>query len=134
MTDNAGSWFVELTNQGNAYGPQSGDDQRQDCDDVHGRSPVAPAGNQTQRTSYGREAIEASGLNYRVELKSLSHHGRNGRPAAKGSRSLSDTGDVLGVVGKQLYPVQYYQAFGFLDAIVADWGTPLPHGRSPGQR
>jgi len=38
----------------------------------------------------------------------------------------SDTGDVLGVLGNSYIPVQNYQAFGFLDAIVEK-----TRGRSP---
>lgn len=102
-------------------GPQSGDDQRQDGNDVHGRSPVASTGNQTQPTPTAREAIEASGLNYRVELKSLATTEGTAVPQRKGVVRC-DTGDVLGVVGNSYIPVQNYQAFGFPDAIVAEGG------------
>jgi len=76
------------TTKENKHAPQSGDDQLQDGIDVHGRSPVALDGNLAKRTG------DSSGSHrgFRPKLSGItqvtSHYGRNGRPAAKGRRSI----------------------------------------------
>ena len=65
------------------------------------------------------EAIDAAGLNYLAELKSVQT--QDGIPIPQRKAVIrSDSGEVLGVVGNSYVPVQNHQAFGFLDAIVAD--------------
>jgi phage/plasmid-like protein (TIGR03299 family) len=68
-----------------------------------------------------REAIVASGLDYRVAIKELATVDQQEVPQRK-AVVRCDTGDVLGVVGNSYVPVQNHQAFGFLDAVVADAG------------
>lgn len=64
------------------------------------------------------QAIQAAGLNYLAELKELQTV--EGKLVSQRRAVVrSDTGDVLGVVGKSYVPVHNYQAFGFLDAVVA---------------
>jgi phage/plasmid-like protein (TIGR03299 family) len=67
------------------------------------------------------EAIEAAGLSYQAELKELRTVEGRSVPQRR-AVVRSDTGDVLGVVGKSYVPVQNSQAFSFLDAVVADGG------------
>jgi hypothetical protein len=102
-------------------GPHSGDDQRQDSDDVHGEVPWHRLGTKLNEPVPAGEAIEASGLNYRVELKSLAIPDGTAVPQRK-SVVRSDSGDVLGVVRNSYITVLNYQAFGILDAIVANGG------------
>lgn len=65
------------------------------------------------------EAIEAAGLNYQADLKDIET--TDGIPSPQRKAVIrSDSGDVLGVVGTSYVPVQNHQAFGFLDAVVAD--------------
>lgn len=68
-----------------------------------------------------REAIVAAGLDYQVELRELVTDEGIAVPRRKGV-TRTDTREVLGVVGNTYVPVQNYQAFGFLDAIVAEGG------------
>jgi len=86
-----------------------------------GEVPWHRLGTKLNQPATAREAIEASGLNYQVELKSLATTEGTAVPQRKGV-VRSDSGDVLGVVGNSYIPVQNYQAFGFLDAIVAEGG------------
>jgi phage/plasmid-like protein (TIGR03299 family) len=66
-----------------------------------------------------QEAIAAAGLDYLAELKPVQT--TDGIPVPHRKAVVrSDSGDVLGVVGNSYVPVQNHQAFGFLDAIVAD--------------
>lgn len=86
-----------------------------------GEVPWHQLGTRLDEPATAREAIEAAGLNYLAELKDVQT--TNGTPVPQRKAVVrSDTGDVLGVVGKSYVPVQNYQAFGFLDAIVADGG------------
>lgn len=86
-----------------------------------GEVPWHQLGTRLDEPATAREAIEAAGLNYLAELKDVQTVGGTPVPQRK-AVVRSDTGDVLGVVGKSYVPVQNYQAFGFLDAIVADGG------------
>lgn len=86
-----------------------------------GEVPWHQLGTRLDEPATAREAIDASGLNFQVSLKSLSTTDGLSVPQRK-AVIRSDTGDVLGVVGNSYIPVQNYQAFGFLDAVVADGG------------
>jgi len=84
-----------------------------------GEVPWHRLGTRLEEPATAREAIEAAGLNYLAELKEIETTEGSQIPQRK-AVVRSDTGDVLGVVGNSYIPVQNYQAFGFLDAIVAD--------------
>jgi len=86
-----------------------------------GEVPWHRLGTKLNEPATAGEAVEASGLNYRVELKCLAITEGTAVPQRK-SVARSCTGDVLGVVGNSYIPVQSYQAFGFLDAIVVEGG------------
>jgi phage/plasmid-like protein (TIGR03299 family) len=86
-----------------------------------GETPWHQLGTKLNQLATAAEAIEASGLNYRVELKSLATEDGTAVPQRKGV-VRSDTKAVLGVVGNSYIPVQNYQAFDFLDEIVAGGG------------
>ena len=86
-----------------------------------GEVPWHKLGTRLENPATAREAITAAGLDYRADLKDMQTG--DGSPVPKRKAVVrSDTGDVLGVVGNSYVPVQNYQAFGFLDAIVADGG------------
>ena len=86
-----------------------------------GEVPWHRLGTRLEEPATAREAIEAAGLGYEVELKDLAT--TDGTPVRmRKAVRRCDTGDVLGVVGTSYVPVQNRQAFGFLDAIVADGG------------
>ena len=86
-----------------------------------GEVPWHRLGTKLEQPATAREGIEAAGLNYLVELKPLKTNDGNDVPTRKATVRL-DTSDVLGVVGNGYVPVQNFQAFGFLDAIVSDGG------------
>lgn len=86
-----------------------------------GEVPWHGLGTRLEEPATAREAIEAAGLNYLAELKDIQTDEGTLVPQRK-AVVRSDTGDVLGVVGKSYIPVQNHQAFGFLDAIVAEGG------------
>ena len=86
-----------------------------------GEIPWHGLGTSLDEPATAREAIEAAGLDYLAELRGI----QTADGTSVSSRKAvvrSDSGDVLGVVGNSYVPVQNYQAFGFLDAIVADGG------------
>lgn len=86
-----------------------------------GDCPWHRLGTKLDQPATAREAITAAGLDYRVELKPLETDDGYNVPSRKAT-VRSDTNQVLGVVGNGYVPVQNFQAFGFLDAIVADGG------------
>ena len=86
-----------------------------------GEVPWHRLGTKLNQPATAREAIEASGLNYRVDLKSLATTEGTPIPQRKGV-VRSDTGNVLGVVGNSYVPIQNSEAFEFLDTVVADGG------------
>ncbi len=86
-----------------------------------GEVPWHRLGTRLDHPATAREAIEISGLNYQAELKDTQT--TDGIPIPQRKAVIrSDTCDVLGVVGNSYVPVQNCQAFGFLDAVVADGG------------
>jgi len=84
-----------------------------------GEVPWHGLGTRLESPATAAEAIQAAGLNYLAELKPLQTIEGKSVPQRR-AVVRSDTGDVLGVVGNAFMPIQNYQAFGFLDAIVAD--------------
>lgn len=84
-----------------------------------GEVPWHGLGARLDEPATAREAIEAAGLDYLAELKTIKTTDDVPVPSRK-AVVRSDSGDVLGVVGNSYVPVQNYQPFGFLDAVVAD--------------
>ena len=86
-----------------------------------GEVPWHGLGSQLAAPATARETIVAAGLDYEVELTSMTT--TEGIPVPhKRAVVRTDSKDVLGVVGNTYVPVQNHQAFGFLDAVVADGG------------
>ena len=84
-----------------------------------GEVPWHRLGTRLEEPATASEAIDAAGLNYLAELKSIQT--QDGIPIPQRKAVIrSDSGEVLGVVGNSYVPVQNHQAFGFLDAIVAE--------------
>lgn len=84
-----------------------------------GEVPWHRLGTRLDEPATAREAITAAGLDYMAELRSIQTC--DGIPIATRKAVVrSDSLDVLGVVGNSYVPVQNHQAFGFLDAVVAD--------------
>jgi hypothetical protein len=90
-----------------------------------GDAPWHGLGTKLDQPATSREAIDAAGLNYRVDLKPI-YTGDGTLISQCKAVVRDDSNVVLGVVGNSYQPVQNYQSFGFLDAIVADG-----HGSSP---
>ena len=84
-----------------------------------GEIPWHGLGTRLEEPATAREAIRVSGLDYLAELKEIETVDGTPIPQRK-AVVRSDSGDVLGVVGNSYIPVQNRQAFGFLDAVVAD--------------
>ena len=84
-----------------------------------GEVPWHKLGTRLNEPATAREAIDAAGLNYLAELKPIQTS--DGIPIPQRKAVIrSDSREVLGVVGNSYVPVQNHQAFGFLDAVVAD--------------
>jgi len=84
-----------------------------------GQTPWHRLGTKLNEPATAAEAIEAAGLNYRVDLRPLETD--DGLPVPQRKAVVrSDSNAVLGVVGNSYQPVQNYQCFGFLDSIVSD--------------
>jgi len=86
-----------------------------------GEVPWHHLGTKLDHPATAREAIEAAGLSYLVELKSLKTN--DGQEVSTRKATVrTDTNQVLGIVGNGYVPCQNSQCFGFLDSIVADGG------------
>lgn len=84
-----------------------------------GETPWHRLGIKLDEPATAAEAIEAAGLNYRVDLLPLETD--NGLPVPHRKAVVrSDSNAVLGVVGNSYQPVQNHQCFGFLDSVVSD--------------
>jgi phage/plasmid-like protein (TIGR03299 family) len=86
-----------------------------------GEVPWHRLGTRLDQPATAEEAIGAAGLGYQVDLSPL----RTEAGAEVTQRKAvvrRDTGRVLGVVGNSYVPVQNHEAFGFLDAVVAEGG------------
>jgi phage/plasmid-like protein (TIGR03299 family) len=84
-----------------------------------GETPWHGLGTKLEAPATAQDAIGAAGLNYLVELRSISTDDGVRIPQRK-AVVRADTNQVLGVVGNSYQPVQNHQCFGFLDAVVAD--------------
>lgn len=87
-----------------------------------GEAPWHGLGQKLDAPATAEEAIAAAGLDYDVTLTPMTTEG--GVPVP-GRRAVvrADTRTVLGVVSDRFVPVQNRQAFGFLDAVVAEGGV-----------
>ena len=84
-----------------------------------GETPWHRLGTKLDQPATAAEAIEAAGLNYRVDLRPLVT--KEGLPVPKRKAVVrSDSNVVLSVVGQSYEPIQNHQCFGFLDSIVCD--------------
>jgi phage/plasmid-like protein (TIGR03299 family) len=84
-----------------------------------GEVPWHGLGTRLESPATAAEAIVAAGLNYRADLKQLQTE--DGTPVPRRRAVVrSDSGQVLGIVGRSYVPVQNEEAFNFLDAVVAD--------------
>ena len=84
-----------------------------------GETPWHRLGTRLDKPATAGDAIDAAGLNYHADLQDIET--TNGIPVPQRKAVIrSDSGDVLGIVGNSYVPVQNDQAFGFLDAVVAD--------------
>ncbi len=84
-----------------------------------GEVPWHRLGTQLNEPATAELAIEAAGLDYRVELRSLTASDNIPVPKRK-AVVRTDSDQVLGVVGTSYQPIQNHQCFGFLDSVVAD--------------
>jgi len=84
-----------------------------------GEVPWHQLGTKLDQPPTAHEAIDAAGLSYQVELRAIKTD--DGKPINQRKATVrSDDQAVLGVVGNSYIPVQNHQAFGFLDAVVAE--------------
>ena len=87
----------------------------------YGEAPWHGLGQKLDAPATAQEAITAAGLDYEVQLTPITTY--DGL-TVEGRRVVVryDKQEVLGVVSDRYVPVQNRQAFGFLDAVVADGG------------
>ncbi len=87
----------------------------------YGEAPWHGLGQKLDAPATAQEAIIAAGLDYEVQLTPIATY--DGL-TVEGRRAVVryDKQEVLGVVSDRYVPVQNRQAFGFLDAVVADGG------------
>ncbi|MCI0462766.1 MAG: DUF932 domain-containing protein [Gemmataceae bacterium] len=86
-----------------------------------GEAPWHGLGTRLDAPATAAEAITAAGLDYEVTLTPMTT--TDGLPVPQRRAVVrADTRTVLGVVSDRFVPVQNRQAFGFLDAIVAEGG------------
>jgi len=84
-----------------------------------GDAPWHRLGTKLDKPPTAHEAIQAAGLNYQVDLVRVATLA--GQPVDQRRATVrDDTKAVLGIVGNSYVPVQNHQAFGFLDAVVAE--------------
>ena len=84
-----------------------------------GEVPWHGLGTELEEPATAEQAIEAAGLDYRVQLQPLTTSQGIPVPTRK-AVVRTDSNEVLGVVGNSYQPVQNHQCFGFLDAVVSD--------------
>lgn len=86
-----------------------------------GEAPWHRLGEKLDAPATAEEAITAAGLDYEISLTSVATVDGMMVPKTKAIVRY-DNQTVLGVVSDRYVPVQNRQAFGFLDAVVADGG------------
>ena len=86
-----------------------------------GEVPWHHLGTKLDQPATAREAITAAGLDYDVTLSPMATVDGLDVPRTRAVVRY-DNQSVLGVVSDRYVPVQNRQAFGFLDAVVADGG------------
>jgi phage/plasmid-like protein (TIGR03299 family) len=86
-----------------------------------GEEPWHKLGTKLENPATAAEAIEAAGLNYRVELVPLFTQDGSQVPRRQGVLR-TDNKQLLGTVGQGYTPIQNAECFSFLDAVVADGG------------
>ncbi|HMP16217.1 MAG TPA: hypothetical protein PKD72_04280, partial [Gemmatales bacterium] len=78
-----------------------------------GEVPWHQLGTKLDKPPTAREAIQAAGLNYQVDLVRIAT--LVGQPVDQRRATVrDDTKEVLGIVGNSYIPAQNQQAFGFL--------------------
>jgi len=87
----------------------------------YGEAPWHRLGEKLDAPATAEEAIAAAGLDYEISLTSVATVDGMMVPKTKAVVRY-DNQTVLGVVSDRYVPVQNRQAFGFLDAVVADGG------------
>ena len=87
----------------------------------YGESPWHGLGQKLDAPATAQEAVTAAGLDYEVQLTPVATY--DGL-TVDGRRAVVryDKQEVLGIVSDRYVPVQNKQAFGFLDAVVAEGG------------
>jgi len=86
-----------------------------------GEPPWHGLGQRLEAPAAAEEAIAAAGLDYEVSLTPIATYDGLTVPGRKAVVRY-DNQSVLGVVSDRYVPVQNREAFGFLDAVVADGG------------
>lgn len=84
-----------------------------------GDAPWHRLGTKLDAPATASEAIVAAGLDYEVQLDSLTTVEGTPVPQRK-AVARSDSKDILGVVGNNYVPIQNWEAFQFLDTVVAE--------------
>ncbi len=87
----------------------------------YGEEPWHRLGQKLDAPATAAEAVAAAGLDYEVELTPVATFDGLTVPRARATVRY-DNQTVLGLVSDRYRPVQNRQAFGFLDAVVADGG------------
>jgi len=84
-----------------------------------GEVPWHKLGTQLDSPATSAEAIEAAGLDFRVNLKPVKTVVNRKQTVIPGTFATvrQDTGDILGVVGSRYEPIQNIDAFAFFDAL-----------------
>lgn len=85
-----------------------------------GEVPWHKLGTQLEKPATAQEAIEAAGLDFRVQLKPVKTVINRHRKVVPNTFATvrTDTSEVLGVVGSRYQPIQNRDAFAFFDGIV----------------
>lgn len=84
-----------------------------------GEAPWHRLGTKLDEPASAQAAIEAAGLDYKVELQSL-WTSEGEAVATRQAVVRNDTSEVLGVVGRGYQPIQNHECFSFLDSVVSD--------------
>jgi len=97
-----------------------------------GDTPWHGLGTRLNEPATAAEAIDKAGLNYQVEMRPLTTTDGLAVPQRQ-AVVRTDSEQVLGVVGNSYQPVQNFECFGFLDAVVAEGSLKYPTAGALGQ-